>query len=257
MPICFVGQPFKSPFQARYEDVIKVALADAELDPYKVDLDPSVDRIIDTIEDTIRKAALCLFDITEDNPNVWYELGFACALNKPIIMICCVSERGDEPFPFDIRHRKVLSYRNESTRDFAELRNSITQRARALLEKEQEIATMADSPIPEVAGVPPLAHAIVAVVLGECLVPGDVATPWAIANEMERLGYNKQGVSLGLRMAEKLDLIKRELTMNDNGDEFPAITITDKGNNWALANLSLFKTEEKPGLSRHRSGRRG
>ena len=56
------------------------ALEDAGLEPYRVDQDPSTEKIIETIEDQIRKATLCLADITTDNPNVWYELGYAFAV---------------------------------------------------------------------------------------------------------------------------------------------------------------------------------
>lgn len=36
---------------------------------------PGVQVPIESIEQGIRKATVCLADITEDNPNVWYELG--------------------------------------------------------------------------------------------------------------------------------------------------------------------------------------
>ena len=41
------------------------------MDAYRVDRDHSVDVPIDSIEEGIRNAAVCLADVTADNPNVW------------------------------------------------------------------------------------------------------------------------------------------------------------------------------------------
>ena len=76
MPTCFIIQPFDAgKFDKRFEDVYEPAIRAAGVEPYRVDRDPGVDVPIDAIEDCIRGAAVCLADITTDNPNVWYELG--------------------------------------------------------------------------------------------------------------------------------------------------------------------------------------
>ena len=77
MDKCFVIQPFDNDkFDKRYEDIFKPAIDKAELDPYRVDKDLSVRIPIDEIEQNISDSALCFAEITTDNPNVWYELGF-------------------------------------------------------------------------------------------------------------------------------------------------------------------------------------
>ena len=78
MPICFVIQPFdKGKFDKRFRDVFKPAIEAAELEPYRVDRDPGVSIPIEEIESSIANSAICLADITTDNPNVWFELGYA------------------------------------------------------------------------------------------------------------------------------------------------------------------------------------
>jgi hypothetical protein len=72
MQTCFVIQPFDAAkFDKRFDDVYKPAIKDAGLDAYRVDRDPGVEVPIDAIEEGIRTAAICLADITTDNPNVW------------------------------------------------------------------------------------------------------------------------------------------------------------------------------------------
>lgn len=109
MPICFVIQPFDGgKFDKRFDDVYKPAIEAAGLDAYRVDRDPSVDIPIDAIEEGIKNESICLADITSDNPNVWYELGFAYATGRPVIMVCS-DERSDRRYPFDIQHRSIIS----------------------------------------------------------------------------------------------------------------------------------------------------
>lgn len=83
MGSCFVMQPFDgSTFDRRYEEVFKPAIEAAKLEPYRVDQDPKASVPIDEIERGIREAQVCLAEITHDNPNVWFELGYAIACGR-------------------------------------------------------------------------------------------------------------------------------------------------------------------------------
>lgn len=45
------------------------------------------------------------------NPNVYYELGIAQAIGKPVILIADVSSYKE--IPFDLQSNRLLLYRNE------------------------------------------------------------------------------------------------------------------------------------------------
>lgn len=128
MPRCFVIQPFDEggPYDKRYRDVLLPAIKDAGLDAYRVDEDPSSSVLIDDIENNIRSSEICLADITPDNPNIWYEVGFAFANNRPVVMICA-KPRPKDP-PFDVRHRHLIYYKQDSPSDFAKLKADVTER---------------------------------------------------------------------------------------------------------------------------------
>lgn len=116
---CFVIQPFdKGKFDNRYRDVIKPAIESCGFDAYRVDEDYSVEIPISSIETKIKGASFVIAEITTDNPNVWFELGYALAHSKLVIMLC--SDERKSNFPFDIRHRNILTYRTESPSDFEE-----------------------------------------------------------------------------------------------------------------------------------------
>lgn len=64
--------------------------------------------ITDRIEASINKAELIICDLTEKSPNVYYELGYARARKKYIIL---TAQEGTD-LPFDIRQYKVNFYEN-------------------------------------------------------------------------------------------------------------------------------------------------
>jgi len=97
-------QPFDGDkFDRRYVDVFEPAIRDAGLEPYRVDQDPKVSIPIQDIESGIRNSALCLAEITLDNPNVWFELGFAIASGKEVVLVC--SDERTTRFPFCVFQR--------------------------------------------------------------------------------------------------------------------------------------------------------
>ena len=135
MATCFVIQPFDGgAFDKRYDDVFVPAIAAADLEAYRVDRDPSAAVPIEEVENGIRIADACLADISEPNPNVWFELGFAFATGKPVVMVC--NDGPNQQFPFDVQHRTIIRYKTESDQDFHALREQIAARLRAAILKK-------------------------------------------------------------------------------------------------------------------------
>jgi nucleoside 2-deoxyribosyltransferase len=92
--------------------------------------------VIDRIEKDIEGAAVCLAEITTNNANVWFELGYALACKKPVVMIREKNAR--TKFPFDVQHRSILQYDTESSKDYEELKTKIAERLKAV-EKTQAV----------------------------------------------------------------------------------------------------------------------
>ena len=90
------------PFDKRYDDVFVPAIRAAGLEPYRVDCDPAVVIPIEDIEEGIRRADLCLADISLPNPNVWFEVGFSIAAAKPVVLVCSMIPAEDSPSIFSI-----------------------------------------------------------------------------------------------------------------------------------------------------------
>lgn len=128
--ICFVIQPFDNgKFDKRYKEIIKPAVIESGFESYRVDEDYSSVILIESIHNMIKKSSVCIAEITTDNPNVWYELGYALACSKRVIMLC--SDERTTPFPFDIRHRNILTYQTQCGSDFSDLGEKLHERLKS------------------------------------------------------------------------------------------------------------------------------
>jgi nucleoside 2-deoxyribosyltransferase len=79
--------------------------------------------IIDEIIDNVKRCRAVVAEISDENPNVFYEVGWAHALGKPTILVA----RGAADLPFDVRHINTITYQS-----IHELEERLTARLRAL-----------------------------------------------------------------------------------------------------------------------------
>jgi hypothetical protein len=240
MPRCFVIQPFDSgKFDKRYKETFAPAIIEASFEPYRVDEDRGADVLIASIEDGIRSAAVCLADITTDNPNVWFELGFALAVNRPVVMVCSTERTGK--YPFDIQHRVVTSYKTEAQSDFKRLSDEIVLRLRAVAEKAQTLQQIAEAePIAPVSGLSQIELTVLAVAAGAAL-PQRGFSLWSIKNDAEKLGLSNVGISLAIQRLYQKKFFENVMVEDDRGNEpYKGAAITSKGWDWIGANDEKF-----------------
>jgi hypothetical protein len=104
---CFVMMPFADPLGSYYEKIYVPAIKKAKLIPLRADADIfGTGKIIDQIWQGINSASVLVAELTTRNPNVFYELGLAHALNKPVVLV----SRGEDDVPFDLQHIRVIYY---------------------------------------------------------------------------------------------------------------------------------------------------
>jgi hypothetical protein len=104
---CFVMQPFASPFGDYYEKIYRPAIEKAGLKPVRADADIfGTGKIMDQVWEGINSAKVLVAELTTRNPNVFYELGLAHALKKPVVLV----SSKEEDVPFDLQHIRVIYY---------------------------------------------------------------------------------------------------------------------------------------------------
>lgn len=109
-PTAFSIMKFEKDFDELYQEVITPTCERFGYNCIRADKCYTTSAIIKDIVKEISNASLIIADITMDNPNVFYELGFAHALGKPTILLADKNKR--DRLPFDISGYRTVFYEN-------------------------------------------------------------------------------------------------------------------------------------------------
>ena len=104
----FVLMPFAPEFDDKYKFGIKESAAKLDIVAERVDEQIYSEGILERIYRQIDLADIIIADMTGQNPNVFYEVGYAHAKGKLCIHI--TSDASD--IPFDLKHKRHIVYEN-------------------------------------------------------------------------------------------------------------------------------------------------
>lgn len=105
-PFVFVLMPFSKEFDDVYKLGIKAACQEAGAYCERVDEQIYIESMLERIYNQISKADIIISDMTGRNPNVFYETGYAHALDKKVIHLT----QQAEDIPFDLKHFPHIVY---------------------------------------------------------------------------------------------------------------------------------------------------
>ena len=105
---CFIQMPFDSRFDGIWLTVIKPTIESLDDECLRTDDFFTVGSILADIFNSIERADYIIADLTLHNPNVYYELGYAHALKKKVVLIT----QDLSSLPFDLRHQRVIVYQD-------------------------------------------------------------------------------------------------------------------------------------------------
>lgn len=106
--LCFVLMPFNRThdIQRVYTDHVKSTVELCGMRCVRADDIYDVAGVMQSIWDAINRSRVVIAEMTGRNPNVFYELGIAHTLGKPVIMIT----QSVDDVPFDLKHLRCLVY---------------------------------------------------------------------------------------------------------------------------------------------------
>jgi nucleoside 2-deoxyribosyltransferase len=104
-------------------DTFKETCTEFSFDCSKVDDAADVERIVPAIFDRIRKAAFVIADLTDQRPNVLYELGYAQGLGKP----CIITAYKGTTLPFDVHDIPTIFWESQK-----QLKEQLRERIKAI-----------------------------------------------------------------------------------------------------------------------------
>jgi len=106
-----------------YEEILAPAIDRAGLEPKRADGIYGPAQIIHDIWRQVRKAPVLVADLTGRNPNVFYELGLAHAIGKPVVLL----SKTTEDIPFDLQGTRTIIYDVQSPTWAKELATALTK----------------------------------------------------------------------------------------------------------------------------------
>jgi class 3 adenylate cyclase len=122
-PLIFVSMPYGKANDEKYHSVIKPACDVAGAICERVDDFVFRGNIIQEVKSRIAQADLVIADISEASPNVWYELGYAQALGKKILVLA----KSTEKLPLDLAAFRVIFSGGASMRLRQELTTNLME----------------------------------------------------------------------------------------------------------------------------------
>ena len=248
---CFIIQPLDVKYKKRCDDIYKPAIKEAGLSSYRVDehYEPVKLKIL-SIQDEIKKSRVCLADITEHNPNVWYEVGFADGQSTPVVLICEKDKKND--LPFDVNQRDVYFYDTTSQGDWARVQREITKRieiACESIDKEspshQNGKSVAKTRRNENEFGKPEYFILQALyyLVHEDRSLGDWGNDQRLQEEMKKRNFNIMEIIDAIENLQQKGMIEKEYhpeTPYYDAEDLPdRWLITNKGRRWCLKNKTL------------------
>lgn len=113
MKTCFVvcpidkdGSDVRKRSDKLLKHIIKPVCSKLDFECIRVDELNRNDSLTDTIIDYLKTSDLVIADLTDHNPNAFYEIGYRSALNKPIIHLKDISFN----IPFDVSTIRTFDY---------------------------------------------------------------------------------------------------------------------------------------------------
>jgi hypothetical protein len=102
----FVLMPFAENLRGVYEDHIKPVVSQVSLTVGRGDDFFTASSIMGEVWSSIYHSRIVIADCTGRNPNVFYEIGIAHTVGKPVVLLAQMIE----DIPFDLRHIRTILY---------------------------------------------------------------------------------------------------------------------------------------------------
>ena len=129
MPTAFVIMPFHPDLESVYTDLIKPVLTERGFEVFRADEIYNQQSILKDIIQSIDRSDLVIADLTDNNVNVFYELGIAHTLGKPVIL----AAQSLEKVPFDLKPYRIWIYSIHFAR-FQKAKQELDDLAKGFLE---------------------------------------------------------------------------------------------------------------------------
>lgn len=124
--VCPIGDdntPTRKRSDSLFKHIITAVCSSCDFEPIRVDQINDTGSITESIINNLHESDLVLADLTDHNPNAFFELGYRFSLGKPVILLC---EKGT-PLPFDLAAIRTFFYDLSDLDAVYELKNRLVK----------------------------------------------------------------------------------------------------------------------------------
>ncbi len=111
-----------------FKHVISPVCKECNFEPVRIDKENTHGPITDKIFKHLKEDDLVIADLTENNPNAFYEMGYRAALGKPSIHLMTK----DSPIPFDVSTIRSFSYDLADLDSVEEIKSRLIQTIKSI-----------------------------------------------------------------------------------------------------------------------------
>jgi hypothetical protein len=243
---CFALLPPGDPHYAKlFHELFSLAIIEAGMIPYCLQESSSEPLPIDVLLQEIAKADAIFADLSENSVDIWFALGCALALKKPL---CLISSRLEFSVPLDIQDLEIIPYpATPFPSDYAELeQNIIEQLAKrphaVTLKPAQPISATAPAALPslvpssDISSEDLTSYEVLALTIIDLKTSGDGLSPRTLGLEMQahKSAHLTSHAINALRRRKLIE--KRSVRVTDGPKPYISdnIFITQRGEEWLI-----------------------
>lgn len=243
MKTCFVIQRFDGGvYDKRFRETFAPAIERGGARPIRADEVLGTRPVVEKIEEGLRAADVAFAEISEDNPNVFLELGYALALSVPTVIVCDKARR--DRLPFDIAHRPIHFYVTDAQSDYEKAAKQVeTAIAAALLEVGSTINTSLS--VRNRADLDDVKGACLIALLDQTLRSPTGSSLWEIQKEVSSAGMSERMVALAIMGLVDDKLIDQIRNDDDRGGTYNTYSLSDSGTKYLLRSYSALMEQER------------
>ncbi len=238
---CFVIQRFdEGVYDKRYRETFAPAIEKAGARPIRADEVLGTRPVVEKIEEGLRSADVAFAEISEDNPNVFLELGIALAIGVPTVIVCDKARR--ERLPFDIAHRPVAFYATDAQSDYEKIAKGVEAAiSAALLEVRERSHAASDRN----SDIDDIKSACLIGLLDRSLRSPIGSSFWEIQKEVSSVGISERMVGLAIVALVNEGLVDQIVNEDRDGDPFNTYVLTEAGTKYLLRSYSSLMQQER------------
>jgi hypothetical protein len=143
---CVVLLPAADPrFTRLFDELFTIAITEAGLVPHRIEQIAAEHFPVERLVHEIAKADIVFADLSESSDEIWFALGCALALTKPL---CLISSTLEFTLPLNLQNLEIIPYPTAPfPRDYSQLRLGITHQL--LAKRPRPVARQLQQPEPQ------------------------------------------------------------------------------------------------------------